>query len=105
MRRVQEDGLREARNVIASKNETAELLSEKMRTAEPQYVASIAGALSRVMGYDAPSRAQIEVRSVPANVEAWLSSCLTIDVAVDDKQLSESNPPKALLDKPFPPSD
>lgn len=101
----QENRLLDAKGAIATKTEVAEELSRSLRDCEPQYKASIASSLAKVMGYEAPTRSQIEVRSVPASVEQWMQTCLTIDVTVDDKQLQASDPPKALLDKPLPPSD
>lgn len=94
-----ENGLLDAEGRIATKNRLAEKLTTALDQAETQYIAGIAGALSRVMGYDAPSRSQVEVRSVPASVESWMQTCLTIDVEAESKQLQEHDPPKALTDK------
>lgn len=97
----QENRLLDAKGAIATKTEVAEELSRSLRDCEPQYKASIASSLAKVMGYEAPTRSQIEVRSVPASVESWMQSCLTIDVSIeaDDKQLTERNSqPKALTD-------
>lgn len=98
----QENRLLDAKGAIATKTEVAEELSRSLRDCEPQYKASIASSLAKVMGYEAPTRSQIEVRAVPASVESWMQSCLTIDVSIesDDKQLTERNgQPKALTDK------
>lgn len=97
-----ENRLLEARGKIASRNQLAEDLTETLREAEPQYKAQIASTLSRIMGYDAPTRSQIEVRSVPASVESWMQSCLTIDVTPEQPAITESNQPKALPDKALP---
>lgn len=98
------EGLQRERDAIASKTEVAERLTALMRDPEvpPPYQVQAAAQHSRLMGYDAPSRSQIEVRSVPASVESWMQSCLTIDVATEpdiQRVTGQNEPLKALTDK------
>lgn len=95
----QENRILDAEGRIATRNQLAEKLTKALQEAEPQYIAPIASSLSRVMGYDAPTRSQVEIRSVPASVEAWMDSLLTIDVSAEQRQELPPAQPKALMDK------
>lgn len=95
-----ENRLNLARSVIATKIETAEILSETLRTCESQYKAGVAASLARIQGYEAPQRSQIEVRQVPQSVLTWLDSVDAIDVQAESaEQIAQHTPPKALIDK------
>jgi len=60
------------RGVIATKAQVAQKLTEALDQASPQYIAPIAGALSKVMGYDAPTRSEQIV--VHASVAQWIDA-------------------------------
>jgi hypothetical protein len=104
----QENRLLDAKGRIASRNQTAEKLSAAMEDCPPQYLAGIATSLSKVMGYEAPTRSQIEVRAIPASVNAWLEGLGTVDTQptrmIESNQHdvidAEVDPPKALSPKP-----
>lgn len=95
---------------VLHKQELAEILSEIAKDTEESgaYRVSAASTLSKVMGYDAPARSQIEVRAIPASVNAWLEGLGTVDT--QPTRMIESNhhdvidaevdPPKALSPKP-----
>lgn len=71
------------RGLVADKAESAKVLTEIIRSpseAAPYKVNAVT-RLSAMMGWDAPTRSQVEVRQVPASVSAWLDG-LTVD-AID----------------------
>jgi hypothetical protein len=96
-----ENRLIDAKNRIATRTEVAEHLSKQLKDAEPQYVASIASTLSKVMGYEAPTRSQVEIRTVPPSVQSWMDSLNTIEVQPLEQltDCEQSSPPKALSPK------
>jgi len=98
--RVQEmehqNRLLDAKGAILSKTEVAENLSAALRDCEAQYKASIASSLAKVMGYEAPQRSQIEVRQIPASVNAWLERLDTVDAEAITIEAGDCKPPKAL---------
>lgn len=95
-----EKRLAESMLAIAHKTEVAENLTERLRRCEDQYAAGIAEKLSKVMGYEAPTRSQVEVRQVPASVITWLDSLDVIDTnAQPIDAIAEPIQPKALTDK------
>lgn len=82
---------------ILARDQLAGLLSASVERCEDQYKANIATALSRVMGYDAPTRQQIEVRQIPASVTSWLEQIDAIDVEAEHvDSLPPATPSKAL---------
>ena len=82
--------------VVATKNETAKILSDTLRACEPQYKAQVATALSKVMGYEAPQRSQVEVVQAHASTLAWLERIDTIETSEPKAIDVESTPAKAL---------
>jgi phosphotransferase system HPr-like phosphotransfer protein len=94
-----ENRLLDAKGAILTKTEVAEELSSTLRDCEPQYKAAIASSLAKVMGYEAPQRSQIEVRQIPASVNAWLEQLGTVDAEAKIIESSDCTPTKALTDK------
>lgn len=73
--------------------EGAERLTELARSesTDPRDVVKAIETASRILGYMAPTRSQVEVHAVPANVEAWLSTLLTVDISPDAPALPETH--------------
>lgn len=90
------NGFDAARGPILARDELASLLSQSVARCDDQYRANMATALSRVMGYDAPTRQQIEVRQIPASVIGWLETVDAIDTTAEPAELSNPVQPKAL---------
>lgn len=105
--------IRERHNVevtpdaIATKAELARTLTEVLRSPDtaPPYKVTAAAGLSKVLGYDAPTRSQVEVRTVPASVSAWLDGLErdAIDVTPEPAAI-DAPPARAALVSPAAPS-
>jgi len=89
------------RAAIADKSETAEILSGIMRDPETPapYRVNASAALAKIAGYEAPQRSQIEVRQIPASVNAWLEQLGTVDAEAKIIEDGDCTQPKALADK------
>lgn len=61
-------------SALLSKTELAETLARGIKSTEPQYLAGMAKTYAVLMGMEAPSRTQVEVRQIPASVSAWLET-------------------------------
>lgn len=92
------------RDTIASKTDVAATLTELVNSPDtpPPYKVNAATALSRLMGYDAPTRSQVEVRQVPASVSAWLDGMTVdaIDVTPGPPMLQSHTPHGAIASHP-----
>lgn len=100
-------GLDRERESIVQKQRLAEIYSTIVQDDEESaaYRIDAGSNLSKLMGYDAPSRSITEVRQIPPNVEAWMTACITLNVGEESKAIDQPDPPKALPDKALPPSD
>lgn len=91
-----------SRSAIISKNQLAETLSKLVQdgNVDPRDRINAGKAAAEVLGYNAPTRSQVEVRQIPASVSAWLDSLDADAIDVTPEPALPSAPGQARLCAP-----
>lgn len=88
---------------LANRDEVAKVLTNLIRDPDfpPAYKVNAITAYNRMQGHDMPTRSQVEVRTVPASVSAWLDTVdvTAIDVTPEPAELS-AHVPRGTLPPP-----